>query len=450
MSVLSGYQGELLPGFYDEWVVLEREHLDSVFEHHMARLMSLLENEKRWLDILDWAERWISLGQKPEPAYRALMSAHAAKGDMSKVAATYERCVKSLKEFGVEPSEQTRALYEKLKAGKETLGMESPVPVIEKRKTVASPGTNLPVPLTSFIGRDKEVAEIVRSLGKNRLITLTGSGGVGKTRLAIQASNKVLSKFKDGVWWIELAVLTNEARVPQAVANILGVRELSNQPMIDTLANFLRSKQLLLVLDNCEHLISACAQLTDRLLSACKNLKMLTTSREPLDILGETTLPVPSMSLPAFQESFSVKILSKFESIRLFTDRAMLVQPKFELTDQNAKVVAQTCHRLSGMPLAIELAAARVKMMSVDEIARRLDDRFDLLTAGSRTALRRHQTLRATIDWSYDLLAEPERLLFRRLSVFASGFTLDSAEAIAAGDGVSHSQVIDLLGQLIN
>src|SRR6266487_2997784 len=186
MTVLSEYQGELLPGFYDEWVVLEREHLYSIFEHHMARLMSLLQDEKRWLDILDWAERWIKLGQKPEPAYRALMSAHAVKGDMSKVAAMYERCVKSLKELGIEPSEKTRVLYERLKAGKEKLEIEPAVVVAEKRKNPRK--TNLPVPITSFIGREKEVEEVVKIVGKNHLVTLAGSGGVGKTRLAIQSS----------------------------------------------------------------------------------------------------------------------------------------------------------------------------------------------------------------------------------------------------------------------
>ena len=189
ISVLSAYQGELLPGFYDEWAVLEREHLNSIFENKMARLMSLLEDEKRWIDILDWGERWIKLGQKPEPAYRALMSAHAAKGDMSKVATTYERCVKSLKEFGIEPSEQTRALYESLKVGKKILETESTVSVKEKRKE--SPKTNLPVPLTSFIGREKEIQDVVRLLNKNRLVTLLGAGGVGKTRLAIESGNKL-------------------------------------------------------------------------------------------------------------------------------------------------------------------------------------------------------------------------------------------------------------------
>src|SRR6266511_144215 len=196
MAVLSEYQGELLPGFYDEWVVLEREHLHSVFEHHMARLMSLLQTEKRWLDILDWGERWIKLGQKPEPAYRALMSAHAAKGDMSKVAVTYERCVKSLKEFGIEPSEQTKELYKNLRSGRETNRSLS----VSAEPFAKETSSTIPVPLTSFIGREKELKEIAKLLSSSRLLTLTGPGGVGKTRLAIQTAHDSIKKFKDGVF----------------------------------------------------------------------------------------------------------------------------------------------------------------------------------------------------------------------------------------------------------
>jgi predicted ATPase/DNA-binding SARP family transcriptional activator len=448
MAALVAYHGELLPGFYDEWVVLEREHLSSVFEHHMARLMSLLQEEKRWLDILDWGERWIKLGQRPEPAYRALMSAHAAKGDMSKVAATYERCVKSLKEFGIEPSEQTKALYQKLKVGKGILETESSISLKEKGKE--SPKTNLPEPITSFIGREKEVQEITKFLGKNRLVTLTGSGGVGKTRLAIQSSNKLLDKFKDGVWWIDLVGLSDPALVSQAVAKVVDLHEVPNQPLIETLVEELQTKQVLLVLDNCEHLILACAQLADRLLSGTKFLKILATSREALDILGETVWLVPSLSLPDARDSVTVKKLSKSESIHLFMERATVMQPQFTLTDQNANAVVQICRRLSGMPLAIELAAARVKMMTVDEIASRLDDRFSLLTSGNRSALPRQQTLRATIDWSHDLLSEPERVLFRRLAVFAGGFRLDAAESICSHDELKRSDILDLLGRLVD
>src|SRR6266496_1501023 len=448
IAVLSNYQGELLPGFYDDWVISEREHLSSIYEHQMARLMSLLQEEKHWLDILDWGERWIKLGQKPEPAYRALMVAHAAKGDMSKVAATYERCVKALKEFGIEPSQQTRALYQKLKAGKENFETGTRVPAKGKRKE--APKTNLPVPITSFIGREKEVEEIIKLLGKNRLVTLTGAGGMGKTRLAIQSSNSLVGKFKDGVWWIELVGLNDASLVPQAVAKAVDVREVPNQPLIETLTENLASKQILLVMDNCEHLISACAQLADRLLSECKNLKILTTSREALDILGETVWHAPSLSLPDAQEVIGIRSLSKYESVRLFTERAEVLQPQFMLTEQNVQAVVQICRRLSGMPLAIELAAARIKMMTVDEIASRLDDRFSLLTSGNRSALPRQQTLRATIDWSHDLLSELERVLFRRLAVFAGGFRLDAAESICSHDELKRSDILDLLGRLVD
>jgi predicted ATPase/DNA-binding SARP family transcriptional activator/tetratricopeptide (TPR) repeat protein len=448
IAAFPNYQGELMPGFYEEWVVSEREHLSSIFEHHMARLISLLQEEKRWLDILDWAERWIKLGQKPEPAYRALMAAHAAKGDMSKVAATYERCVKSLKEFGIEPSEQTRTLYQKLKSGKEKFETGTTVLVREKRREL--PKTNLPVPITSFIGREKAVEEIIKLLSKNRLVTLMGAGGMGKTRLAIQSSNKLVGKFRDGVWWIELVGLNDASLVPRVVAKAVNVREPPNQPLIETLAENLASKQILLVMDNCEHLISACAQLADRLLSECKNLKILATSREALDILGETVWHAPSLSLPDMQEGIGIKSLSKYESVRLFTERAEVLQPQFMLTEQNVLAVVQICRRLSGMPLAIELAAARIKMMTVDEIASRLNDRFSLLTSGNRTGLPRQQTLRAAIDWSHDLLTEPERILFRRLSIFAGGFRLNAAEAVCGFREIKQSEVLDLLGRLVD
>jgi len=449
ISVLSTYQGELLPGFYDEWVGLEREHLYSIFEHHMARLMSLLQDEKRWLDILNWGEGWIKLGQKPEPAYRALMSAHAAKGDMSKVAATYERCVKSLKEFGVEPSEQTRALYERLKAGKETVETGSTVAVPLGEKRDESPKTNLPIPLTSFIGREREIEEVKLLLSSTRLLTLTGSGGIGKTRLAIQAANDLIKSYKDGVWWVELAPLIDDALVPQVVAQVLGVRESPGEPLIESVKNFLREKQLLLVLDNCEHLIAACAQLADDLLTHSAEVRILTTSRERLGSMGETSLRVPVLSVPVLAHLSQIQNLKKSECIQLFVERAAASRPGLVLTQQNAFTVTQICRRLDGIPLALELAA-RVTVLSLEEIAARLDDRFTLLTQGNRTALPRHQTLRALIDWSHDLLPEPERILWRRLSVFIGGWTLNAARSVCGGDELNPGQVMELLSHLVD
>jgi predicted ATPase/DNA-binding SARP family transcriptional activator len=445
ISVLSEYQGELLPGFYDEWVVLEREHLSSIFEHHMARLLSLLKAESRWLDVLDWAERWIKLGQKPEPAFQALMSAHAAKGDMSKVAATYERCVKSLREFGIEPSNQTKELYENLKSGKDT---PKPIPIPTKlvAKEISS---NIPVTLTSFIGRGKELKEIARLLSSSRLVTLTGPGGVGKTRLAIQTANDANKKFKDCVFWVGLVGLSNENLIPQQIAQSLNVREIPNEPLIETLKTYLKPKQILIVLDNCEHMIRACAEYAEQLLAACPRLKILATSIESLGLFNETTWQVPSLPLPEMQGSLSLKDLKEFASIELFYERANHAKSGFVWDERNASSVAQICRRLDGIPLAIELAAARIKVLSVDEIAGRLDDRFSLLTAGSRTAIPRHQTLRATIDWSYELLTKPERVLLRRLSVFAGGFTLEAAEAVCS-QGMKRSDSLDLLGRLVD
>jgi predicted ATPase/DNA-binding SARP family transcriptional activator len=445
IAILSAYQGELLPGFYDEWVVLEREHLYSIFEHHMARLMSLLQNENRWLDMLDWGERWIKLGQRPEPAYRALMMAHAAKGDMSKVAVMYERCVKSLKEFGIEPSEQTKELYENLKSGKDAPKTVS----IGKKLGSKEASSNIPVPLTSFIGRQGELKDIAKLLSSSRLLTLTGPGGVGKTRLAIQTAHDSIKKFKEGVFWVGLVGLSDEKLIPQEIAQALNVREVSNEPMIMTLKTFLKSKDVLLIIDNCEHLIRACAQYSEQLLGACPKLKILATSIEAFGLFNEVVWKVPSLPLPEMEAALSVSELQEFASIELFDERAGNAKSGFALDESNVASVTQICRRLDGIPLAIELAAARIRVLSVDEIAARLDDRFSLLTAGSRTAISRHQTLRATIDWSYDLLTEPERVLLRRLSVFAGGFTLEAAEAVCS-EGMKRSDILDLLGRLVD
>ena len=434
ISVLSTYQGELLPGFYDEWVTLEREHLNSIFEHHMARLMSLLQDEKRWLDVLDWGERWIKLGQKPEAAFRALMSAHAMKGDMSKVVVTYERCVKSLKEFGVAPSEQTRELYNLIKARKETL--EAGKGTIVKEKRNEDPLTNLPVPVTSFIGRKKETKEIAELLLSCRLLTMMGAGGVGKTRLAIQVANDSINKFKDGIFWVELVGLSDANLVPQEVARSLQVREIRGMPLIETLKTELANKNLLLIFDNCEHLIDAVAWVAEQLLSMCPNLKILATSRERLAIFNETVWYVPS--------------LSENTSRQLFVERARVVKHDIVLSDSNEVYITQICERLDRIPLAIELAAARLGVLSLEEIAKRLNSIFSLLTSGSRTALARQQTLRATIDWSFDLLTGPERILFRRLSVFAGSFTLEATESVCGYGELKRNEILDLLGRLVD
>jgi predicted ATPase len=313
---------------------------------------------------------------------------------------------------------------------------------------------NLPIQLTSFIGREKEIMEIKRLLseseGRVRLLTLTGHGGSGKTRLALQAASSLLDDFRDGVWLIEFAALADSALVPQTVVAVLGLKEELGRALLSTLTNHLRSKKILLVLDNCEHLVQASAQLADALLHACSDVHILATSREMLGVAGERALVVPSLSMPDPRESPLVELLSQYEAVRLFAERAAIVKPGFTITDENSIAIEQICQRLDGIPLAIELAAARLRMLPVEQVAERLDDAFRLLTGGSRTALPRHQTLQALIDWGYELLTRTEQVVFRRLAVFAGGWTLEAAEAVCVGEGIKTDEVFDLLAHLLD
>ncbi len=311
---------------------------------------------------------------------------------------------------------------------------------------------NLPVQLTRFIGREREKAEVSRLLTTARLLTLTGPGGCGKTRLALEVAAG-LSKaqvYPAGVWLVELASLLDPALLPQAVGSALDVREAPGQSFMETLTAALQSRRLLLLLDNCEHLSEACAQLADALLRACPHLRLLATGREPLHIAGEVTWLVPPLSLPDPQHLPPLDDLAQYEAVQLFLDRAAAALPAFTLTEHNAAALADVCYRLDGMPLAIELAAAWVKVLSVGQIAKRLVDCFRLLIGRDRMALTRQQTLKATLDWSYGLLSEPERMLFHRLAVFAGGFTLEAAESVCVGQGVARDEVLDLLSHLVD
>jgi predicted ATPase/class 3 adenylate cyclase/DNA-binding CsgD family transcriptional regulator len=296
---------------------------------------------------------------------------------------------------------------------------------------------NLPVQLTSFVGRETEMIEVRRILADNRLVTLTGAGGAGKTRLAVQIAAQIAGEFGDGVWCADLAPITDPEVVPVAVARALGLPDQPGRSTMDTLARFIDDRQMLVVLDNCEHLLDACAALVVELLGACPGLTLLATSREPIGVAGEATWQVPSLSLAD-------------EAIQLFVDRARRVRPDFSVTDGNAATVTEICRRLDGMPLAIELAAARVRALSVTEILDSLHDRFRLLTGGGRTAVRRQQTLRASVDWSHALLTEPEHVLFRRLAVFMGGFDLEAAQAVTASGDVERYQVLDQLTLLVD
>jgi len=308
---------------------------------------------------------------------------------------------------------------------------------------------NLPAQLSSFIGREAEIIEVKQLLAETRLLTLTGAGGCGKTRLALQVAADLLAEYPDGVWLVELAPASDADLVTQLTAKALRIPEQPRRALMETLVDRLRSKRLLLVLDNCEHLLDACAKLADALLKTCFNLRILATSREAIGVAGERVWQVPPLATPGPVAKISLESLCQFEAVRLFTERAVAVQPRFALTEATGPVVAKICSRLDGIPLAIELAAARTSALSVAQIAERLQDGFRLLSHGARTALPRHQTLQATMDWSYALLTEPEQLLFQRLAVFAGGFGLEAAENVCAGDRLQSDQILDLLTGLV-
>jgi predicted ATPase/class 3 adenylate cyclase len=316
-------------------------------------------------------------------------------------------------------------------------------------RSMESRPNNLPRQLTTFVGRGPEIAEAKRTLATAPLLTLTGPGGVGKTRLAIEIAGELLDEFDEGIWFIDLGVLTDPDFVVPAIASAMGVMPAPGQPILETVTEHLRGRHVLMVFDNCEHLLDATARTVDHLLRTCNLLRVVATSREGLAIPGETVRPVPSLSLPD-PEAAAPDELPQYEAVRLFVERAIAAVPDFRITDRNATAIAQICRRLDGVPLAIELAAARVRALPVEQIAARLDDRFRLLTGSSRLGVPRHQTLRQTIDWSHDLLAEDERAVFRRLSVFIGGASLEAAEAVCAGAPVGDYAVLDLLSRLVD
>jgi predicted ATPase/class 3 adenylate cyclase len=317
-------------------------------------------------------------------------------------------------------------------------------------RTLESIPNNLPQQLSTFVGREHELAAVKEELAGTRLLTLFGIGGVGKTRLSLQVAAEAVSHYPDGVWFVELAPISDARLVPQTVASALGVREEAGRSIQDALLGHVKDRTLLIVLDNCEHVIDACAALVHQMLQASAGVRILASSRERFNIAGETVHPVPPLALPTPGDNPSADNAGASEAVRLFVERARGTQPAFALNDRNTPAVVEICRRLDGIPLALELAAARLRALPVEEIAARVNDRFRLLASGDRTALPRQKTLRALIDWSHDLLSEPERVLLRRLAVFAGGFTLDAAEAVAAGDEIAAGDVLELLTGLVD
>jgi predicted ATPase/DNA-binding SARP family transcriptional activator len=359
----------------------------------------------------------------------------------------HETRARLVEELGIEPGATLRELHQRV------LDQDPALRAIEHPRAGGAAsafrrpvGHNLPAELTSFIGRERELEELARLLCDSRLLTLTGPGGSGKTRLAVRLARSALDRYPDGVWLVELAPLAEPSLVAKTVGAALGVRE-RPEPMMDTLQRQLRSAQLLLVLDNCEHLVGACAELANSLLTACEGLLILATSREPLGLAGELVWPVPGLAVP--ERSSSPAERDRYAAVRLFAERAAASKPAFALDPGTAASAAEVCRRLDGMPLAIELAAARVRALSPGEIERRLSDRFALLAGGNRGAAARQQSLRATVDWSHALLEEDERALFRRLSVFAGGWTADHAEQVCADERLPKQRIFAVLCALV-
>ncbi len=307
---------------------------------------------------------------------------------------------------------------------------------------------NLPIQVTSFHGRERDLEELKAHLAEHRLVTLFGAGGIGKTRLAAQVGAELLEQFPDGVWIADLAPITDPELVSSVVAQELGVSQAQGRLVEESIALSLKSKQMLLILDNCEHVLETAARLSDAVHRNCPNVRILVTSRQALDVSGEKVLRLASLAVPDKTARLTPAEAIEFGAIALFADRAALVDQSFRLTDENMPIVADICRRLDGIPLAIELAAARVKVLSVSNIAQRLNERFKILTGGSRTALPRQKTLSALIDWSYDLLSAGERVLFNRVGIFAGTFTLEAAAAVCSGEGIEQDDILDLMTSL--
>ena len=461
------YRGDFLGGFnlkdsavFDDWQSAWGQSLRSDLDLVFERLIGCLREEGDTEKAIAYARRWLELEAVNEEAHRQLIDLYARTGQTTAAFRQYEECVRVLEEeLAASPHEDTIRLYQEIKenafSAKTAFSIKGQKTEIDKpdsHKPTSAPRHNLPRQLTNFIGRDREMRAIKDLLSRSSLLTLKGAGGCGKTRLALQVATGMVDEYEDGVWFVGLASLSEAALVTQEVASALGVHEQPGRPLVDILSDYLKSKHMLLILDNCEHLIEACAGMADTLLHNCENLKIMATSRESLNLEGETTCYVPSLSFPdsGSLEVLKVSDLMQFESLHLFQDRTVSLHPTFTLTEGNTSTVAYICYRLDGIPLAIELAAAWVNALSLEQILGRLDNCFNLLTKGYRTALPRHQTLRATMDWSYDLLDEKEKILLWRLSVFMGGWTLEAAEAICAGEGIEDYEVLDTLMGLVD
>lgn len=463
------YTGDLLPDDrYEEWTIQTREALRQTYMIVLLSLANLQENRQDYPNGITTLLRLLAADPSHEEAHRGLMRLYALSGQRQQALRQYQTLRGVLQtELDVEPSPATLELYESIQSGRVSRPAEALAPIIpQKGDSSPQPARklrhNLPNRLSTFIGREKEIDRVIELLRGARLLTITGAGGVGKTSLALQVVGYLLDAFADGVWLVELAPLADPELVVQACAQTLEVSKQPETPYLTALVDYLRKKHLLLILDNCEHLIGACGHLATELLKACPKLTILTTSRELFNLPGEIAFRVPSLTTPEADRAISVDQMAAYESVRLFVERARQTSPGYTLNEDNQLSISLICQRLDGIPLAIELAASRTHLLSTREIAARLDQSFNLLTGGSREALPRQQTLKATIDWSYDLLPSKERLLLQRLSVFAGGWALEAAESVASekpvpGNSTNSSveriepaEILDLMCSLVD
>jgi predicted ATPase/DNA-binding SARP family transcriptional activator len=446
------YTGELLvEDRYESWVEPRRA---SLAELRLTLLVELAELESRVGDVAGAVEslrRAVSTDPLHEPANRALMRALTDGGRRQEALAQFERLRSALREaLGADPDPQTRRLYRDLLTG--SLAAEPSEP---EAPVAPAPGHNLPLEVTSFVGRERELRELERLLGRTRLLTLSGAGGSGKSRLAREVVRRV-AKFEHGAWLVQLAPLAESELVASKellaseVASTLGLALPDRGGTQAALVEQLSGRRALVVLDNCEHLIGACAALAAAIMRACPEMRLLATSREPLRIQGEVAWRVPSLELPDLERLPAPAELLRLESVRLFAERAGDAAPGFEVDGCNARSVAELCVRLDGMPLALELGAARVGMLSPEQILVRLRDTLGVLGPGSRAALTRQRTLTATLDWSHELLGASERVLLRRLAVFAGSFGFEAAEEVCGRDPLAPGAVLELLGGLVD
>ena len=439
---------QFLPGTSGPWVDRRQAELADLRLRALELESDAAAAQGDWDAALVAAEAAVDLEPFRESAHLRLLAAHAGAGNRAEALRAYERARRLLaEELGMDPSAPLQASYVAL------LGVEPPAAPAPPPSpaAVASP---LPAPLTSFVGRADAIAEVTRLLASTRLLSITGTGGMGKTRLALRIATEEAARDPRAVALVELAPLSDPALVPQQVLSSLGLGEQPGRSPIETVSDHLCSRPVLLVLDNCEHVLEASAAVAGALLRSCPDLRILATTREPLKVAGETVWRVPTLSVPdpatAGAGGLTLDGLREYEAVRLFLDRACATRPDLELTDGDAPALAALVRRLDGIPLALELAAGRVAVLSVGELADRLDDRFRLLAGGSRTSPERHQTLRAAVDWTYDALSPAEATLFARLSVFASAFSLDGAEDVCAGDGIPRDDVLGLLSSLVD